>query len=98
MNYPHCIVEANLSGANFDGVRLVGANLENSNLSNTSLLKANLSGANILNADLNNAKFWDLELGGLQNITPFQIKQAKNWDRAIYSPEFREKLGLPAEN
>lgn len=92
------LVEANLSGADLseatlDNARLVGANLENSNLSNTSLLKANLSGANIVNADLNNAKFWNLELGGLQNITPYQIKQAKNWDKAIYSPQFREKLG-----
>ncbi|MEL6461720.1 MAG: pentapeptide repeat-containing protein [Cyanobacteria bacterium J06621_15] len=97
------LVEANLSGAdlsqtNLDGARFVGANLENSNLSNTSLLRANLSGANLINADLNNAKFWNLELGGLQNITPYQIQQAKNWDKAIYSPEFREKLGLSTEN
>lgn len=28
-------------------------------------------------------------------ITPKQIKEAKNWDKAYYDPQFRQQLGLP---
>jgi len=97
------LVEANLNGADlseatFDNARLVGANLKDSNLTNASLLKTNLSGADLTNANLSNAKLWDPDNGELQDISPYQIKQAKNWDKAIYSPQFREKLGLSVDN
>ena len=32
-----------------------------------------------------------------KNIFPQQIKKAKNWEKGIYSPEFRKKLGLPPQ-
>jgi uncharacterized protein YjbI with pentapeptide repeats len=48
-------------------------------------LKASLlTDANLEGADLRGAIF-DIE----------QIKKAKNWDKAIYDPEVRKKLGLP---
>lgn len=42
---------------------------------------------------------YDLVSEGLNlsviGITPKQIKQAKNWDKANYDPQFRAELGLP---
>ena len=33
----------------------------------------------------------------VQGLDPDEIKQAKNWEKAKYDPEFRQELGLPAE-
>jgi len=77
---------------------LVGADLKDANLANASLLKTNFNGAILTNAKLGNAKLWNPENEELQGLTPYQIKQAKNWDKAIYSPQFREKLGLSIDN
>ncbi|MEO1183197.1 MAG: pentapeptide repeat-containing protein, partial [Cyanobacteria bacterium J06636_27] len=55
-----------------------------------------LRSADLRSADLSGAKFWDKESGRkTKNITPEQIKQAKNWEKVVYSPKFRKKLGLP---
>ncbi|MFM6219918.1 MAG: hypothetical protein ACKPDM_06040 [Dolichospermum sp.] len=35
---------------------------------------------------------------GAKNLTPEQVKSAKNWEKACYDPELRIKLGLPPEN
>ncbi|MGD1911757.1 MAG: pentapeptide repeat-containing protein [Rivularia sp. (in: cyanobacteria)] len=98
--------KANLSKAHLDGARLFGANLSGANLSGASLTEANLteadfSGTDLTKADLNNAIFWEEKIKGdlyekyeAKNITPEQIKKAQNWEKAIYSPEFRTKLGL----
>ena len=96
---------ADLQNAQLNGANLRGANLQNTNLSGANLKNTNLRGANLSGANLKNAKFGSAKLGGAifwdetsgkeaQNITPEQIEQALNWDKAIYSPEFREKLGL----
>ncbi len=100
---------ADLSGAYFIGARLSAARLSaaylsRANLSFTDLSGAYLSGANLsftdlTSADLTDTKFWhkDFDESETKNITPKQIKQAKNWDKATYSPEFRQKLGLAPE-
>lgn len=75
------LIETDLSDANLKGAYLDGADLE---------------GANLEGADLSNAIFWVKKSGRkANNITPDQIKEAKNWEKATYSPEFREELGLP---
>ena len=33
----------------------------------------------------------------VQSLTPSQVKKAKNWQKAKYDLECREKLGLPPE-
>ncbi|MFM9157949.1 MAG: hypothetical protein ACKOPK_08510, partial [Dolichospermum sp.] len=33
-----------------------------------------------------------------KNLTPEQVKSAKNWEKACYDPELRRKLNLPPEN
>ncbi|MFM5999270.1 MAG: hypothetical protein ACKPE1_18835 [Dolichospermum sp.] len=35
---------------------------------------------------------------GAKNLTPEQVKSAKNWEKACYDPELRRKLNLPPEN
>lgn len=74
------IVESDMSGANLDC-----ANLCEAKLTQTNLKEANLSGA-----DLNGAN-----LKGTLNLTPQQVKAAKNWEKADYDDEFRRILSLP---
>ncbi|MEM7556178.1 MAG: pentapeptide repeat-containing protein [Cyanobacteria bacterium P01_A01_bin.84] len=89
---------ADLSGAYLSGAYLSGATLSGADLSGADLSGATLSRVKLIDANLNCAIFWDKKSGKqTQNITPEQIKQAKNWKKAIYSPEFRKELGLPPE-
>ena len=97
--------KANLSKAHLDGARLFGANLSGASLTEANLTEADFSGTDLTKADLNNAIFWEEKIKGdlyekyeAKNITPEQIKKAQNWEKAIYSPEFRKKLGLPPQN
>ncbi len=73
------LVEANLGGANLMGANLMEANLVEANLVGTYLVLANLMGANLM---------------GAKNLTPEQVKKAKNWDKAIYDERFSQQLGL----
>ncbi|MCC5630419.1 pentapeptide repeat-containing protein [Nostoc sphaeroides CHAB 2801] len=81
-----------LSGINVEKTNLSGAYLSGANLS-----FANLSFAYIYNANLNGASLMSSNLSGAKNLTPEQVKSAKNWEQAIYDKEFRTKLGLPPE-
>ena len=103
---------SNFSGSNLNDVNLSGVNLNGANLSNATLIEAKLSnatliGAKITGAMLGNANFGNADLGcikhctnfkGAKDITPEQIKKAKNWQSACYDPDFRIKLGLPPQN
>ena len=94
---------AKLSGADLSYAKLSGADLSYAKLSGADLKDADLTSADLTSADLTSAnlrdtKFWHKDFGESKNITPKQIKQANNWDKATYSPEFRRKLGLPPEN
>lgn len=74
--------EADLRGVNFSG-----SYYEYFSKKITKLSKANLSGANLEEANL-------VEV---EDLTPEQIKAAKNWEKAYYNPEFRKLLGLPPD-
>ncbi|MFN6519408.1 MAG: pentapeptide repeat-containing protein [Nostoc sp. CreGUA01] len=78
---------ANLSDANLSCANLSGADLSGANLSRANLSGADLSGANLSGADLSDD----------QNLTPEQVKSAKNWGKAKYDKDFRVELGLPPE-
>ena len=54
--------------------------------------QSNLSSAQLGNADLTGAI-----LTGAKGITPEQIKQARDWQKAHYDDGFRKQLGLPPE-
>ena len=99
----------NLSRANLRGTNLSRANLSRANLSRADLSRANLSwadlrGANLRWADLGWANLYGADLRGAnlswanlteaKNMSPDQIKKAKNWEQAIYSDNFKIQLGL----
>jgi uncharacterized protein YjbI with pentapeptide repeats/energy-coupling factor transporter ATP-binding protein EcfA2 len=104
--------DADLSDANLSNTNLVLLDLSNADLSNADLSNANLFGANLSNADLSGtnlsgAVLWDAnltianlsgaDLSGAENLTPEQVKAARNWEEAIYDEEFRRQLGLEEE-
>ncbi|MEO1184213.1 MAG: pentapeptide repeat-containing protein, partial [Cyanobacteria bacterium J06636_27] len=94
---------AYLTGAYLTGAYLTGAILSGSDLSNAILTSADLTGATLnraklIGTNLKDAIFWNKQSGKeAKKITPEQVKQATNWQEAVYSPEFRKKLGLPPE-
>ncbi|WP_375497127.1 pentapeptide repeat-containing protein [uncultured Nostoc sp.] len=69
---------------------LISANFQDANLQDANLQDADLQGANLQDADLIRT-----DLRGSKNISTEQVKSAKNWQQAYYSPEFRKQLGLP---
>jgi uncharacterized protein YjbI with pentapeptide repeats len=81
--------EANLSRAKLNGVRLVKTYMPQAHLQDADLSQADFSEANIDGSDLSGAN-----LQGAKNLNPDQVKRAKNWDKARYDEEFRQKLGL----
>ncbi|MCE9521540.1 MAG: pentapeptide repeat-containing protein [Alphaproteobacteria bacterium] len=51
------MIEADLSGAKFDGANLAGAQLNNANMSNASFAYTNFSGAQLQGADMRSSNF-----------------------------------------
>ena len=88
---------ANLLGAYLSSAKLIGANLSGANFFSANLSDAKLSGANFSNTKLNNADLCGANLVEAKNLTIEQIKQAKNWEKAVYNPEFCDRLFF-AEN
>jgi uncharacterized protein YjbI with pentapeptide repeats len=85
---------ANLGNADLRDANLSGANLSNANLSGARLSGANFSAANLSGANLTGA-FSDADnYVNEPDQTLTQIKLTKNWEKAKYDPEIREKLGL----
>ncbi len=94
------LVGANLEGAILVGAHLVGANMQQVNLVGAILVGANLGGAILVGANLEGAILVGANLEGAilveaKNCPPDQIKTALNWEKATYSSDFRQKLGLP---
>ncbi|MEB3182155.1 MAG: caspase family protein [Nostocaceae cyanobacterium] len=54
--------------------------------------RARLSSAKFIGADLSGTDF-----SYAKDLTPEQVKSAKNWEKAIYDEDFRKKLGLPPQ-
>lgn len=101
---------ANLTYANLKNTDLRNANLRNAELSGADFSGANLSGTNFSGSDLNCYQLKEImEIGNIlsegrctnftktTNLTPEQVKSAKNWEKAKYDKEFRIKLGLITE-
>jgi uncharacterized protein YjbI with pentapeptide repeats len=95
--------KANLQGANLKYAVMGGnwryTNLQNANLeeiknADLDLCWANLQGANLNGARMENVDILGADLRGARNITVEQIKEAKNWEQAIYDKDFRQALGL----
>ncbi len=91
------LMETNLSGANLQGANLNGATLYRTNLNGANLQGANLIAAILADANLEGANLEGANLNFAKDCTPDQIKAAKNWKKAHYGQDFRQKLGLPPE-
>lgn len=89
------LIHSDLSGAKLIATDLSGVDLRSANLTGVNLSSADLGGAKLRDADLTDTILWNQKLGEAINLNPEQIKKAKNWEKAIYSPEFRKKLNLP---
>jgi BTB/POZ domain-containing protein KCTD9 len=76
-----------VAGANLNGVDFKLAHFEGADLLDIDLTNANLAGTHLKGADLSRVR----------GLAPEQIKQARKWEEAKYSAEFRKKLGLPLE-
>jgi uncharacterized protein YjbI with pentapeptide repeats len=81
--------DTSLSEANLRGADLSGANFRGADLS-----YADLGGVNLYGADLGGADLGGADFRGAKNLTPEQVKSAKNWQQATYDDNFRKKLGL----
>lgn len=88
--------EAILHLANLTGADLTGADLRNANLCKANLMDVDLKYANLCEADLTGADLVRANFRGTENLTPEQVKAAKNWEQAIYDDDFRQQLGLEA--
>ena len=84
--------DADLSEADLKSANLSRANLEKAELKDTNLTNANLKDVILDNADIQNADFRNA-----LNLTPEQVKSARNWEKAKYDEDFRALLGLPTE-
>ncbi|MDJ0719916.1 MAG: pentapeptide repeat-containing protein [Prochloraceae cyanobacterium] len=96
------LTKANLQSAGLYEANLQSANLSQANLQSTRLIRANLESANLTKANLQSADLYDANLSranlsGVKNLTPEQVTKARNWKKACFDPDFREKLGLPRE-
>ncbi len=81
------LTNANLERAMLRGVNLEAATLRGANLKNAILYKANLQNADLRDADLTGA-----DLQQVTGLTPEQIKEAKNWEKAYFSQAFEDLL------
>ncbi|MDZ8188544.1 MAG: pentapeptide repeat-containing protein [Nostoc sp. ChiSLP02] len=88
---------ADLSSADLKRANLSSANLFSTNLSGADLSGALLSGTDLFNTDLSNSNLSNAVFSHAKNLTPEQVKSAKNWHKAKYDKDFRAKLGLPPE-
>jgi uncharacterized protein YjbI with pentapeptide repeats len=106
------LTNADLRGANLEDAKLVAADLISANkvdyclwnedrwhdkLISAKLRNLNLSGVNLKSANLSGANLEDANLEDARNIEPAQVKAAQNWEKAYYSPEFRQQVGLPSK-
>jgi uncharacterized protein YjbI with pentapeptide repeats len=58
------------------------------------LSNLDLNGVDFKDVNLSNANLSFANLRGAKNLTPEQVKSAKNWEKAYYDREFRKKLWL----
>lgn len=77
------------------GLTLIDTDLSSANLSGAQLDRADLQEASLQGADLQGANLESAIIWEVQNCNLYQIKTAKNWEKAYYSPKLDQQLGLP---
>jgi uncharacterized protein YjbI with pentapeptide repeats len=86
--------KANFFNTNLTEADLTEADLTEADLTEADLTEADLTEANLQKANLTEADLKQANLRKVKNLTPEQVKVAKNWEKANYDPELRQKLGL----
>jgi uncharacterized protein YjbI with pentapeptide repeats len=102
------LTDAQLAGADLSNGRLADitlnrANLDGTDFSNADLTEATLTNASFHDAEFENAKLSDADLTysdfqGANDLTPRQLKSARNWDRAFFDDDLLQELGCPADH
>jgi uncharacterized protein YjbI with pentapeptide repeats len=106
------LIDANLQAAYLEKAKLNNASLDLANLEKAQIPGANFQGADLKDTKFKDAIICDdifddstsdkkticANFIGAQNLTPEQVKSAKNWEKACYDRELRIKLNLPPEN
>jgi uncharacterized protein YjbI with pentapeptide repeats len=88
---------ADLSRVNLSDVKLRGADFRGADLSGAYLRGADFRGADFRGADLSGAYLNSADLSGADlsyanGIDSEQVKRARNWQKALYSLEFRKNF------
>lgn len=86
------LTNASLGNTNLSSAILIGANLRGATLSKANLSKADLSGADLYQVNLSDANLNKTDLRKVKNLDITQIRQAQNWQLAIYDPEMNRLL------
>jgi len=99
--------KARLLLADLRNVKFISANLKSADLSSAFLQDADFSGANLSNcrltkshlakANFNNATLTKTDFRGARELTPDQIRLAKDWKHAIFDQEMAHALGIIQE-
>lgn len=106
------LIDANLQKAYLEKAKLNNASLYLANLEKAQIPGANFQGADLKDTKFKDAIICDdifddstsdkkticANFIRAKNLTPEQVKSAKNWEKACYDPELRIKLGLPPDN
>jgi uncharacterized protein YjbI with pentapeptide repeats len=93
------LTNASLGNTNLSNAILIGANLRGATLSKANLTKADLSGADLISVNFSGANINKADFRKTKNLDLSQIKQAQNWQLAIYDPaiDLLLKTELPIE-
>jgi uncharacterized protein YjbI with pentapeptide repeats len=83
---------ASISSATLANAILIKADLRQTNLSKSNLTRVDFSGANLYRTDFTEANVNKADFRNALNLTVAQIKQAQNWQLAIYDPEFDREV------
>ncbi len=89
---------SDLGKADLSEAELKSSDLRDANLRQANLRAANLEGASLKNARLNEADLLYANLLGVKEVTAIQIKEAKNWQMALYDQLLSDNLGLPKDH
>ncbi|MFM6224508.1 MAG: pentapeptide repeat-containing protein, partial [Dolichospermum sp.] len=89
--------KAHLYKANLEESTIKGANFQGADLEDTKFKDAIMCG-DVFDQATSSRKYICANFIEAKNLTPEQVKSAKNWEKACYDPELRIKLGLPPEN
>jgi uncharacterized protein YjbI with pentapeptide repeats len=105
--------KANLEKANLEQANLSNAELGSTKLSKAILAGANLMGAKLGCADLSYSALEEADFSdtyfqsadilytsfyNAKNLTPTQVKEAINWEKANYDPNLLKQLGIADTN